>query len=50
MPEETWLTNSVFIVENLFTADECDRYIRLSEEIGRLFYEHYAGDDIPDGA
>ena len=21
---------------------------RLSEEIGRLFYEHYAGDDIPD--
>jgi len=22
---------------------------RLSEEIGRLFYEHYAGDDIPDG-
>ena len=34
MPEETWLTNSIFIVENLFTADECDRYIRLSEEIG----------------
>lgn len=27
------------------------RYLaRLSEEIGRLFYEHYAGDDIPDGA
>lgn len=23
---------------------------RLSEEVGRLFYEHYAGDDIPDGA
>lgn len=22
---------------------------RLSEEVGRLFYEHYAGDDIPDG-
>lgn len=22
---------------------------RLSEEIGRLFYEHFAGDDIPDG-
>ncbi|MDA0586517.1 MAG: hypothetical protein O2820_06700 [Planctomycetota bacterium] len=21
---------------------------RLSEEVGRLFYEHYAGDDIPD--
>lgn len=24
--------------------------VRLSEEIGRLFYEHYAGDDIQDGA
>ncbi len=25
------------------------RYLsRLSEEIGRLFYEHYAGDDVPD--
>lgn len=23
---------------------------RLSEEIGRLFYEHYAGDDMPDAA
>jgi hypothetical protein len=23
---------------------------RLSEEIGWLFYEHYAGDDIPHGA
>ena len=22
---------------------------RLSEEIGRLFYEHFAGDDIPEG-
>ena len=23
---------------------------RLSEEIGRLFYEHYNGDDIPDAS
>ena len=23
---------------------------RLSDEIGRLFYEYYAGDDIPHGA
>lgn len=28
-----------------------NRYLtRLSEEVGRLFYERYAGDDIPDGA
>ena len=23
---------------------------RLSEEVGRLFYEHYNGDDFPDAA
>ena len=32
-------------------SDFKGRYMaRLSEEIGRLFYERYAGDDIPDGA
>ncbi|MFK7821342.1 MAG: hypothetical protein AB8G99_21685 [Planctomycetaceae bacterium] len=32
-------------------SDFRGRYlVRLSEEIGRLFYERYAGDDIPDGA
>jgi len=34
MPEENWLTESVFTVPQLFTPAECREYIRLSEEIG----------------
>lgn len=34
MPEETWLTDCVFIVEEFFTSDECRQYIQISEDIG----------------
>ncbi len=33
-----------------YTTFKGQYMVRLSEEIGRLFYEHYAGDDISDGA
>lgn len=34
MPEEQWLNDSVFVVENLITIDECERLIRISEDAG----------------
>ena len=34
MLEENWLNDYVFTVENFFTPEECDKYIRISEEIG----------------
>jgi predicted 2-oxoglutarate/Fe(II)-dependent dioxygenase YbiX len=34
MPEENWLTESVFTVEDFLTPQECDDYIRISEDFG----------------
>lgn len=34
MPEETWLNDSVFIIEEFLTPDECQEYIAMSEEYG----------------
>ncbi|QDV51758.1 prolyl hydroxylase family protein [Gimesia fumaroli] len=34
MREEIWLTDSVFTVENFLTPQECDKYIRISEDFG----------------
>ncbi len=45
MPEENWLTESVFVVEGFFSPSECDEYIRMSEDIG---YED-ALVNTPDG-
>ncbi|MBW3542788.1 MAG: hypothetical protein KY476_21205 [Planctomycetes bacterium] len=36
--------------ETKYTTFKREFLERLSEEIGRLFYEHYHGDDIPDAA
>ena len=34
MREETWLNDYVFIVDDFFTREECDKYIRMSEDFG----------------
>ncbi len=34
MPEETWLNDSIFVVEDFLTAEECQQYIKMSEDIG----------------
>ncbi len=34
MPEETWLTDGVFYVEDFLTADECAKLIVIAEEFG----------------
>ena len=34
MPEENWLNDSVFTVENFLTPEECQKYIRISEDFG----------------
>ena len=34
MPEERWLCDSVFVVEGFLSPQECDKYIRISEDIG----------------
>ena len=34
MPEETWLNDSVFVVDDFLTPEECQHYIRLSEDVG----------------
>lgn len=34
MQEEEWLTDTIFIVKDFFTPEECEEHIRLSEEIG----------------
>lgn len=34
MPEENWLTDSVFTVAPFFTPQECHQYIRISEDCG----------------
>ena len=34
--------------ETKYTTFKRQYLVRLSEEIGRLFYEHYRGDDLPD--
>lgn len=34
MPEENWLTECVFTVEHFFSPAECEKYIRISEDIG----------------
>jgi predicted 2-oxoglutarate/Fe(II)-dependent dioxygenase YbiX len=34
MREENWLNDSVFTVENFLTPQECDKYIRISEDFG----------------
>lgn len=34
MPVENWLTDCVFTVDQFFTREECDQYIRISEDFG----------------
>lgn len=34
LPEENWLTDCVFTVEQFFTPNECDKYIQISEDFG----------------
>lgn len=34
MSEETWLNDYVFTVDHFLSESECDKYIRISEEIG----------------
>jgi len=34
LPEENWLTDCVFTVDQFFTREECDQYIRISEDFG----------------
>ena len=34
MPEEHWFNDYVFTVDNFFTPEECEKYIRISEDIG----------------
>lgn len=34
LPEENWLTECVFTVEQFFTPDECRKYIQISEDLG----------------
>lgn len=34
MPEETWLNDSVFIVEDFLSPQECRQYIQISEDFG----------------
>lgn len=34
MPEESWLCDSVFVVEGFLSPQECEKYIRISEDIG----------------
>lgn len=34
MPEEHWLNDYIFTVDNFFTHDECEKYIRIGEDIG----------------
>jgi hypothetical protein len=36
--------------ETKYTTFKREFLERLSEEVGRLFYEHYNGDDFPDAA
>lgn len=34
MPEERWLCDSVFVVDDFLTPEECEEYIALSEDLG----------------
>ena len=34
MTEEKWLNDYVFTVEEFLTSEECDKYIRISEDFG----------------